>query len=400
MRAVIVSLSTYSSPYNDGKLQHIGASVDDLVVLTGQVHTKWGLVSTNRSGDRYDVRSLPPRFARRRATVMLRGGGQLIAAAHPDVIHVEAEPWQAVAVQGMLASIRLGVPFGVHFAENGPQLSGTHGLGRRRVAARVLRSAAYAIGWSDGSTEVAHMLAPGVPRRTFPAVGVPDFLLDRRDARDRPPPTVGYPPPTIAFIGRLEPEKGVHEFISICDAISRSLPIRAIVIGSGTLQDDVDRWTALHSWATALGALSRERTFDSIASADAVVVPSRTTRRVVEQFGLVAAESMAIGTPTFVYACGGLPSVVGDGAVVRPEGDVDGMAKAIIAHFRNPGVDDQLMRVRARERARCFVDSHLAQQLLQTWDETLHLRRSGPRHSADPFGNPSHSKSSPSESAG
>jgi glycosyltransferase involved in cell wall biosynthesis len=68
-----------------------------------------------------------------------------------------------------------------------------------------------------------------------------------------------------------------------------------------------------------------------MAGSDVVVVPSvlDDAHGWREGFGLVPVEAMQAGTPVVAYASGALPEVLGDAAVLVPEGDRVALARAI-----------------------------------------------------------------------
>ena len=62
---------------------------------------------------------------------------------------------------------------------------------------------------------------------------------------------------------------------------------------------------------------------------DALVLPSRSTPRWVEQFGRVLTEAMACGAVVVGSDSGEIPHVIGDAGVVFPEGDVTALSAAL-----------------------------------------------------------------------
>ncbi len=158
---------------------------------------------------------------------------------------------------------------------------------------------------------------------------------------DRPPDTPS-PIPIVAFVGRLEWEKGVHTLIDAARIIDNDgFGGRVIIAGNGT-QD-----TALRSRAADLscvefaGWLPDNDIAELLSEASVAVVPS-----LYEPFGMVALEIAAAQTPLIVADTGGLSDIVRDGVtglVVAPA-DPGTLAAAIGTTLANPAA--------ARERAR------------------------------------------------
>ncbi len=368
LRVLIISLSTYSAPYNDGKLKYLGPRLGNVTAVSGNVATLWGRQNHKRSGTGYQVFVLPIRFARSNATAMLVGLDEIAHAVQPTILHLECEPWQSVAVQSLKLGERLRVPVGVHLAEEGRQLSGMGGTIRRTRGSRMLRRCAYAVGWSTASTKIAERLAPGIRTDTFPVTGV-SLSSDPPGSADEWFGIDSGPLPKLAFVGRFAQEKGVRDFVEICDELARRLPLRVAIAGGEGEHEMVCRWTRERPWALLHGILPRPAVSTLLSAADVLVCPSRTTRFVQEQFGKAAAEAMAVGTPVFAYDCGALSETISQGGVVVPEGEQGRLVDELEAYFTGSISRRTALQQRAHRQAMRFTDEVIAEKLIDLWSE-------------------------------
>jgi glycosyltransferase involved in cell wall biosynthesis len=125
----------------------------------------------------------------------------------------------------------------------------------------------------------------------------------------------------IAFVGRLQPEKGVADVVEL----ARRLPdISVTIAGSGELGAYVAEQASRLDNLTAAGFLAAEEVDQLVSTARLVVVPSRWQ----EPGPLTPIETMAQGTPVVAYPNGGLAEYVADagGGRVVP-GDVENLVQ-------------------------------------------------------------------------
>jgi glycosyltransferase involved in cell wall biosynthesis len=376
VRVLILALSTYTSAYNRAKLTQLSRRVDSLDVVTGDLATLWGPAAPATAEDEYRLHILRPWIGISPALAALNGVTRIANALRPDLVHIEAEPWQLVAVQGVVTARRLGVPVGVMFAENGPALTGVDGLARKVAARRVLRRCTYAVGWAPESTAVARDLGgSGLITATIPGTGVDlRSVSEQLGTVDQTSHWFGADADgvgRVAFAGRLEPEKGLADALTVCDRLASEVPIRVAIAGRGSMTGMVREWAAAREWACFHGLLDRPQVSALFGCADVVLFPSRRHRRWSEQLGKGAVEAMAVGTPVVAYDSGALSHVVDGGGTTVAEGATDELAAAALRFIVSSPDVRRAARQRARVRARDFGEDVLADRLVALWLQVL-----------------------------
>ena len=196
------------------------------------------------------------------------------AAQDADLVHAHWLP-------SALAALKTGKPYVV-------QLWGTDvELARKApwLFRPLLRRARLAIVASEYLADAARELGAREVRVVPSGVEIPE--------------AVGEPdePPHVLFVGRLSPEKGIHEFLAATEGLPR------VIVGAGPV--DVPE---------AVGFVPRSELGPYYERAAVVCVPSRR-----EGYGVVAREAMAYGRPVVATAVGGLVDIIG---VLVPPGDV------------------------------------------------------------------------------
>jgi glycosyltransferase involved in cell wall biosynthesis len=257
------------------------------------------------------------------------GLGRLIRDLKPDVIHLWEEPWAIVSLQarvlkGAAALVmevdqnilkRLPPPF--EFIRKQVLQNTDHVLSRSPDATSVVRAKGYIgpvtpIGYGVDLSNFHPAVEPSMPRAVRP-----DFR--------------------IGYVGRLVEEKGLDDAL---DAIAQTeAPVSLAIMGEGPYEGQLRQRVAelgltdkvtFRGWGTPADVAAFLR------SLDAMVLLTRTTKSVREQFGRVIVEAQACGVPVIGSQSGAIPDVVGDGGWIIPERDPAALAKQLDAIMADP----------------------------------------------------------------
>lgn len=164
----------------------------------------------------------------------------------------------------------------------------------------------------------------------------------------------------VGFAGRLDAAKGVDVLLR---ALALDESLRARVCGDGPERAGLEalaQTLGVSDRVEILGAVEPERLPAFYRSLDVLAVPSLTTTSWVEQFGRVALEGMACGIPVVVSDSGALPEVVGEAALVVPEGQPADLAKALAEAGRDTDLAERLR------------SAGLARAAASSWEHVAH----------------------------
>lgn len=152
----------------------------------------------------------------------------------------------------------------------------------------------------------------------------------------------------ILYLGARDVRKGLKPLVEAW----RDRPasgVRLVVAGGGRSYDpDLDLALAeaeRAGRAAVLEDLDEDEKYALLAAAACLVFPSA-----YEGYGLPVAEAMRVGTPAITFDNSSLPEAAGDGGVVVPDGDYEGMLARAEAMAADPTV-----RAAASARARAWV---------------------------------------------
>jgi glycosyltransferase involved in cell wall biosynthesis len=262
---------------------------------------------------------------------------RLIDEFQPDLIDVHEEPYSLAAA---LALREAGDrPFCVYTAQN---IHKDYPLPFRHLEERVLQRAVAAYPCSTEAGEVLRRKGFEGRLHTLP-LGVSEAPPHAVDANGRL---------RVGFVSRLVAPKGGRNAVAAFAEAAAGLDAMLEIVGAGPeeelLRNDAERLGLIDRIHFA-GAVSQEDALSRIGSYDVLLVPSLTTARWKEQFGRVAAQALAAGTPVLASASGSLPEVLDGCGELAREGDVQDLADKLGRLLRDPARRAELA---ARGRAR------------------------------------------------
>jgi phosphatidylinositol alpha-mannosyltransferase len=168
---------------------------------------------------------------------------------------------------------------------------------------------------------------------------VPNGVAPEFFAGPKPLDALAGDGPTVLFVGRLEPRKGLAYLVRACLRLKPAFPgLRLLVVG----RDDRHQQDKLMAMVPPrlrpdlvfVGAVPQADLPSWYASADVFCAPSLGG----ESFGIVLAEAMAVGLPVVCSDIGGYRDVVHDGTdgLLVPPRDPEALAAALGGLLDNP----------------------------------------------------------------
>lgn len=289
-----------------------------------------------------------------------------VRAFKPDIIHVEEEPDSLSALQAAMARA-------VWWPQARLILYTWQNLDRpkrwyvRGVLAATLRAADAILCATTEAVGVLRAVGYGGAATVLPAIGVDTevFKPAIRTAGGGGIFTVGY-------VGRLVPEKGIDLLLEAMTSLDPE--IRLVVVGDGSSRNGLERQAqqlGLTGRVRFVSAMPPAQVARQLATLDALVLPSRTTRVWKEQFGRVLVEAMACKVPVVGSDSGAIPEVVGDAGLIFPEGDVAALAERLSRLHGSPSLCTDLASRGYDRVQRLYTQERIAERTLAFYRQIL-----------------------------
>ncbi len=235
----------------------------------------------------------------------------------------------------------------------------------------------FSIERSDRITAVSQYLRDETVR-TFGCTGckvsvIPNFIDPIAYDRSRHPATlraeVAGSGPILMHVSNFRPVKRITDIVTIFARVRAAMPASLVMVGDGPERaagEDAARRLGVERDVHFLGKI--DAVAPLLANADLFLLPSSS-----ESFGLGALEAMASGVPVIASDVGGIPEVVrsGETGVLRPVGDVDGMAAAAIELLSDRGRWERMSVAAAADARERFSEEAVVAQYEALYTDML-----------------------------
>lgn len=187
-------------------------------------------------------------------------------------------------------------------------------------------------------------------------------------------------PPTVGYLARICPEKGLHKFLDAVLLLAKMPGMQDLRVRvAGYLGKQHEKWYAdqqarvaqagFGARAQFLGEVDRDAKVELLDSLDVFSVP--TTYK--ETKGVSVLEAMARGVPVVQPAHGAFPELLqlsAGGALVQPD-DAQALARAMYELLTDPNRRKQLGDAGRQGVRDGFTDEHMARNMLKVYERVL-----------------------------
>jgi len=185
----------------------------------------------------------------------------------------------------------------------------------------------------------------------------------------------------ILFVGHLLWTKGIFALANAAKLVMADPEIKKLdplflIVGEGgeraALEQTIKNLEIEHNFK--LIGRQRYNLLPAIHRlADIFVLPSISTRYILEQFGIVLIESMSTGKPVISTHCGAIDEVVGDAGILVQPNDYLRLAESLITLCKNEELRNEL-GIRGIDRVNTFfTNTIMSSKIASAYQEVLKL---------------------------
>ena len=203
------------------------------------------------------------------------------------------------------------------------------------------------------------------------AEGITPVKVVHNGVQKRPQAPPLSQPPTVAFAGRLVPEKGIDVLLKAFARVKQNIPLAELVIaGQGIEFDNLQLLAEQLKVNTSVkwfGHISREELEQQFDSVWVQAIPSLWA----EPFGNVTTEAMMRGTAVIASTTGAQPEIVSNNytGFLVPPGDVDALADALLKLLSNRELAEAMGKAGRKRAIEEFSEERRTQSFLDIYQE-------------------------------
>lgn len=136
----------------------------------------------------------------------------------------------------------------------------------------------------------------------------------------------------LTYCGRLVPEKGMWDLVTLLDWTAKDQSIKFEIIGDGILYDKMKRLEGYFPHLSVSSSLDKESLFERLSDERTRrinLLLSRSLPNWSEQYGRTISEAAALGIPTVAYDSGDIKYTAISKDLIAKEGDIYAVYKLI-----------------------------------------------------------------------
>lgn len=363
MKKIVLISKAMTVSVTHSKARLLGAECE----LTVVVPQEWpGYVSEQLpKAEEFALKQLPIYLPGKHHFHFYKGLGAILGKHKPDLVHIDEEPYSLVTTQAMYLSKQVGAKAIAFTWQN---ISKSYPPPFAQMERYIYKNAPAIIAGNQEAADILRAKGYGGLTPVIPQFGIVSSLFSPQLA-DRPRFSIAEKTLTVAYVGRLIPEKGIDTLIQ---AVAMLDGVTVYIVGTGPAQGQLEQLTSSHRLGERvrfLGGLPSTEVAPFMASVDVLVLPSRTGAGWKEQFGRVLVEAMASGTAVVGSNSGEIPHVIGDAGLVFAEDNAQDLAAAL-QRLQEPSLRSTLVQ-KGLKRAQLFTQERIVQATLELYRQVL-----------------------------